>query len=487
MIYVLKPGQFHSVAFLTKPFVLFIFIPMGLGDRPDSYGTNGATPPVLPVTAVNISIIFEWAALLPLAIYLARSRLPHQLVGQAALAGFLGVGLFPRLGVLGTIADFLQQDQEFLDRASSVSEMRRMVWDANWGSVFPCANGAAAMMLNTHILRNVKIQLAPEQIPKSSSKTPPHSSNLRHDSNSSGSTTPANKKPAPNFRRYQTLHILHFSDSLPKTGPLKQRITSCYSWVLFFEVLGLMVLLGASIICILYGLYGTAAAVFLTLLFRVSRQLITIERPVGYLHNNEGELTGCMLMALHENASTWYLYVGSRGTIDTVLNKTMIQSIKSPLNGWLAHGLRVLEVLQLIIMSYAAAQKGWDGIALLCLILVAWIFDRVVYNDQRIAGLWLQREGITVKTQSLKFGGRTPMIGLIYALSNKQVTCWMDGILCPSTRRTVWLQKLASQNVAPELEQKLSQRDKEWVNLNERLTLAALDATKDIGNGTNAV
>ncbi|KAI1207222.1 uncharacterized protein F4807DRAFT_462951 [Annulohypoxylon truncatum] len=461
---------------------------MGPQNPPASYGTDGATPPVLPAASFNVSIIFEWAALLPLAIYLARSRLPHQLVGQAALAGLIGVGLFPRLGVLGTIADFLQQDQEFLDCASSVSEMRHMVWDANWGSIFPCANGAAAAMLNSYVLRNVKTQLAPEHLPKPLSRTSSQSSSPGRKSNSSGSTPSTNETPGPGFRRYQTLHILHFSDSTtPNTRPLKHKITSSYSWAIFFEASGLIVLLGVSIICILYGLYGTAAAVVLTILFRISRQLITIERPAGYLHNNEGDLPGCMLMALHENASTWYLYVGSRGTIDTVLNKTMIQSIRSPLNGWLAHGLRGLEVLQLIIMSYVAAQKGWDGIALLCLILAAWIFDWIVYSDQRVAGLWLQREGITVKAQSLKFGGRTPMIGLIHALSNKKVTSWMDGIISSSDRRAAWLQKLGSQNVEPELEQQLSQRDKEWVDLNETLTRAALEATKDIGNSTNDV
>ncbi|KAI6086109.1 hypothetical protein F4821DRAFT_239379 [Hypoxylon rubiginosum] len=451
---------------------------------PASYGTSGAAPPVLPIASFDVSIIFEWAALLPLAIYLAESRLPHQLVGQAALAGSIGVGLFPRLGVLGTIADFLQRDQEFLDRASSVSEMRCTVWDANWGSVFPCANGAAAAILNAHMLRNIRVELAPEQISSTSSKTASHSSVRRQDSSSSGSSNSGAEQSAPSFRRYQTLHILHFSDSMPKTEHL---IASSYSWTIVLEILGFVGLLGAGVICVLFGLYGTAAAVFLTLLFRISRLLIKVERPAGYLYNNEGDLPGCMLMSLHENASTWYLYVGSRGTIDSILNKTMIQSIKSPLNSWLAHGLRALGVLQLIIMSYVAAQKGWDGIALLCLILVAWIFDRVVYNDQRVARRWLQREGITVKAQSLKFGGRTPMVGLVHALSNKQVTSWMDGIISPSIRRNIWLQRLGSQKVEGEREQKLSRRDREWVNSSEMLTRAALEAVREVGNDTNVV
>jgi hypothetical protein len=95
--------------------------------KPASYGTNGANPPALSIASSNLLIIFEWASLLPFAFYLANSRLSYQLVGQTALAGFISISLFPRLGVLGSIADFLHQGADFLDRASSVSELRRIV------------------------------------------------------------------------------------------------------------------------------------------------------------------------------------------------------------------------------------------------------------------------------------------------------------------------------------------------------------------------
>ncbi|KAL7952710.1 hypothetical protein V8C34DRAFT_298738 [Trichoderma compactum] len=94
---------------------------------PDSYGTNGADPPVLPVAASQLQIIFEWVGLLPLAIYLSGSGLSHWLVGQTSLVGFIGVSLFPRLGILDNLAAFLREGANFPDRASSVSELRHTV------------------------------------------------------------------------------------------------------------------------------------------------------------------------------------------------------------------------------------------------------------------------------------------------------------------------------------------------------------------------
>lgn len=136
---------------------------MGSQDPPASLGANGAEPPVLPVASSDLSSIFEWAALFPLAIYLASSRYPHLLVGRTALAGFIPVGLFPRLGVLAMIADLLQHGQDFIDRASSVTDSRRTVWDVSWDSIFPCANGAVAEILSGYILRNVKLQSLEEK------------------------------------------------------------------------------------------------------------------------------------------------------------------------------------------------------------------------------------------------------------------------------------------------------------------------------------
>lgn len=131
----------------------------------------------------------------------------------------------------------------------------------------------------------------------------------------------------------------------------------------------------------------------------------------------------CMLVALHENASTCYLYRGSRGVIDGLLNKTMIQAINSPFGAstWMGYFFSFLEVVQLVAMTYVAAQKGWDGVALLALVVVAWAFDSVVYTDDKMAALWLRREGVTMKARNFRFSGRTPMLGAIQLLSRSRI------------------------------------------------------------------
>lgn len=457
---------------------------MDLRGQPASHGSNGADPPVLPAAASNLSVIFEWVALVPLAIYLASSRLSHQLVGQTALTGFICVGLFPRLGVLGSIADFLQHSPDFLDRASSVSELRRTVWDVNWGSVFPCANGAASDMLVAHVLRHTKIEIIPDEVkphqataaPMSQGKPqkPTHNQNMSGGASSVASlVTP----PKAKFRRHQTLHILDCSGPSSRNNPSNPRLGSS-GLPLLFEVVLLFGLLGVCTVTALFGLYGTAAAIFLSVLFRVSRQLVHVERPSGYLQCNLGNVPGCMLVALHENASTWYLYKGSRSVVDCLLNKTMIQSITS-LSGtgvWLAYFLRLLQIVQLLAMTYVAGQKGWDGVALLSLIVVAWAFDSVIYSDERMAALWLQREGVAIEARSFQFSGRNSMIGAIQVLSGSTVTSWMDGILVPSTRREFWLWELGVQEYKPE--KFLSDDDRKWVDKHRELTNMAVETIR---------
>ncbi|KAK2684020.1 hypothetical protein RAB80_001966 [Fusarium oxysporum f. sp. vasinfectum] len=425
-------------------------------DSPASFGVLGAEPPVLSTSSSPYSIVFEWAALLPLVIYLSSSRLPHRLVGQTALTRYVPVALFPRLGVIATIADFLQQGQEFLDRASAGNDLRRKVWDVNWGSIFPCANGAVAAMLSTYALRKVNVQKVPEEVEQIAG--------------SKGGFEPL--KPSSPFRRYQKLHILRFTETTKKISHARCLWSGLST---LFEVLLPLGLLGVGVVCFLCGLYGTGVAMLLAVLLRISRHLMVIERPDGYLKNNEAGLPGCMLVALNENASTWYLYIGSRGVIDTMLNKTMVQSVYSPLGIWHAYALRALEVLQILVMTYVAAQKGWDGVALLSLVVVSSMFDSIAYSDDRLASQWLKREGVKVDATTLQFSGRTPMIGTIQTLGNQTSTAWMDEIIAPSTRRDAWLRRLSSDGKEGALEGDVSLDDEDWIYLNERLTLAARD------------
>ncbi|KAF3003879.1 hypothetical protein E8E14_007614 [Neopestalotiopsis sp. 37M] len=413
---------------------------------PSSYGTSGATPPLLSVANSNLAIIFEWAALLPLAIYLASSRFPHHLVGQTALTGSICTGLLPRLGVLSSIADFVQHGPDFLDRASSISELRRTVWDVRWGSVFPCANGAASVMLAAHALRGIKVQMLDD--------TAQHHPNTR-----------------ASFRRNQTLYTLDFSvcnqDGNTSRDP-RERILR-----IIFEAALLLSLLGACVVTVLFGLFGTSTAILVTILFRLATRLIEVKRPEGYLHSNEADDKAYMLVSLHENASVWYLFKGSRGVVDRILNKAKVEKITSPLGIWLSYGLRVLELLQLLAMTYVASQKGWDGVALLGLVAGSWLYESVVHRENRVVKPWLRREHISITPHAYELSGRTPMIGVIHKLSETQVTSWMDAILTPSSRREVWLSALADSSLI-EGSNGLSPPDQEWVRFNKSQTFKYL-------------
>ena len=118
--------------------------------------TNGlgtiAYNPFLSLPTIPPNIVVEWTSLIPLVAHLASYRHDHQLAGEAALSGRLNASLFPRLGVLDGIARLLTGGADFLDRVSTLSEVSNHVWDVNWGSAFPCANGAASSFITAYAL-----------------------------------------------------------------------------------------------------------------------------------------------------------------------------------------------------------------------------------------------------------------------------------------------------------------------------------------------
>jgi hypothetical protein len=207
--------------------------------------------------------------------------------------------------------------------------------------VFPCANGAVSDILSAHALQGVQlVDIDTLEVVASKSNQA-----IKKKKNTS---------LQPEFRRFQILHILDCAGPANRQPPKTARLGST-SLLIIFEFVVLISLLGVCIVTVLFGLYGTATAVLITVLFRISRQLIHIDRPSGYLANEPNAPTACMLVALHENASIWYLYQGSRSVVDTLLNKPMIQSITSPLSVWLPQTLRALEILQLVAMTYVTA------------------------------------------------------------------------------------------------------------------------------------
>ncbi|KAK3309841.1 uncharacterized protein B0T15DRAFT_564051 [Chaetomium strumarium] len=405
----------------------------GSEDVPASYGTAAGFPRFLPVSSSGSAVFFEW------------------LVGRTALARRIGTGFFPPVGALAGIADFL-------DRACSISEVRRTVWDANWSSVFPCANGSASDILTQQAVHGIPIADVP------GTKTSPIDATIGV-SKSQG-------------RRYQTLYILN-CNLAPHAPTTSANPFASFVLLTTLERFLLHIVLGLSSLAILYGLYGTAACLFVTIVFRLLRRLARVTRPPGYLSNNE-DMSVCMLVAIHENASTWYLYCGSRAVVDTLLNKSMIHSITSPLGTVLPWFLRALAAFQLAALTFVAAQKGWDGVGLLAPVTVDWATDRLCYTEGRLARSWMRREGVAVTARGFRFSGRTAMLGAIQLLKEKKATSWMDGILAPSPRREVWLARLNGQTDENlmSLEKQLSSRDQAWLELNSGLAYSAADVMR---------
>ncbi|CAI6079326.1 unnamed protein product, partial [Clonostachys chloroleuca] len=85
------------------------------------------------------------------------------LVGRTAVAGRIGTGFFPPLDVFAALSDFMSGSVDFTDRACSISEQRRAVWDTIRGSVFPCANESASDILTNHAVRDVPVVLIEEK------------------------------------------------------------------------------------------------------------------------------------------------------------------------------------------------------------------------------------------------------------------------------------------------------------------------------------
>lgn len=443
-------------------------------------GTTGFQPFLSLASAPSTA--FEWIALLPLIIHLASFRHAHKLVGKIALTGEISVPFLPRLGVLSSISDLLIEGSDFLDRACSISELRREVWDVNWGSVFPCANGAASDLVTKRALKGSTLVDVEERIDQVVL--------LPQGAKGSKATlmeiaTP----PKSKHRRFQTLHLIKCT-RLPPGKPFTEwrlKRTTMLSDIF----LGLT-LLGCMPVCILFGLFGTLASITIAFFFLLCRRCILVQRASDYMLDNEaGHVPGCMLVSIHENASSWYLYTGERGIIDNLLNKPMIFEITSIFgkrgSTVLAFCLRLLGVLQLLSMTYVASQKGWDGIALFVFISVAWVCEWAVYGEVAIAKRWLRHSNIEMKAVSFKFGGRTAMIGAIQLFKNNPVFSWMDTILAPCKRREIWLQRLQEyRNIAGDskgatasgsidenmatTEPELSGHDQEWVSLNLRLS-----------------
>ena len=477
-------------------------------NRPPNLGSTGAIAffqlPPLP------SIVAEWAALIPLIVHLASFQDDHQMIGEVALNCRLSTGLFPRLGHLNGIARLLRGGPGFLDRVSSTGSVSCIVWDVSWGSVFPCANGAARSLLTAYALRksddviDIKSWTANHVThrEKSTSSTTDDSHKTHNlnagaaanqaipTSSSSSATSQSTQSKdmdaikASVFSRAQILHVVTCSRQNSKL-PIYARLYHALQSPLA-EILWLLTLLGLVVVLCLFGSYGTANVVLSGGTSKIMCKFLPIQRPSGYLQNNESH-DACMLTAIHDNASIWYLYRGDRSVVDWLLNKTMIVIPRSRSTGILYYYFRFAHCHQLLAMTYVAAQKGWDGVCLLCLMIIVWT-GTLLLNTKWPAAGWTQREKVGFEATSFKFTGRAPMIGAVQMISDRRIlrktqgnahrnTTWMDTILAPCARRERWTDRLlclaTNQEVSSNDLGGLDIPDRQWLEKTTRLSVEA--------------
>ncbi|KAI9903271.1 hypothetical protein N3K66_002623 [Trichothecium roseum] len=473
------------------------------GASEDGLGSIGIAP-FLPCPPLP-NIISEWAAILPLVCHLASQLDDYMTTGDVALMGRLSVGLLPRLGTLSGIGRLLQEGTQYLDYASTKGGTGRTVWDAKWGSVFPCANGAAIAAISK-CLRGGRDERLPVRMPETLSyKLGPEStgsekSSTEHDGtkfrprpsklsfrrysnrrNSTFKSQADHGKEEHSIRRHQILHVYQLRHEKRRPS-LKQRAnrlgqTKPAQAVLFTFSIGLVVLLS------LWGCYGTAVIVLCVSVSKLVAQGVPIRRPAGYLKNNENH-DACMLVASHENATEWHLYIGERAIVDTLLNKPMFavpdQSSVTPLAArwfWLAN------LLQLAAMTFVSAQKGWDGVCLLAVLAAHWTY--VLCLRGSLADGWLQREGVGAKVEKFEFGGRTALLGAVQVLSKSPGADWMDKILVPHPRRAAWLRNLRGEEEEGEEagNDALGPHDSRWLKFATESSLAAAEVLETTFDG----
>lgn len=170
--------------------------------------------------------------------------------------------------------------------------------------------------------------------------------------------------------------------------------------------------LGIAVVLGLYGLFGTCACVVISTVSTVACRMVRFRRVTNFLKSNQRDESGgarpdgCMLCATHSNSYIWDLYVGDRGVIDGVLNKHMI-AIDRSASQWLVLWFRYADTLQLLAMTFAAAQKGWDGVALVIYMLVDWAAVFVMNLGDRVVQRLLRNNHLSVEVWALDFPGKS--------------------------------------------------------------------------------
>ncbi|OQD64357.1 hypothetical protein PENPOL_c007G09388 [Penicillium polonicum] len=427
----------------------------------------------IPVPSVP-EIVSEWASLIPLACHLASPKDDHFTSGDVSLHGRISLIIFPRLGTLWGLGRLFSKGSNYFEYASVKGGAARTVWDVNWGSEFPCANGAASAAIEDFALRRLMDQTG--VIPKLS--IPISDSYVT----ASSPETPLNNgsDEAPKIRK-QILHVYQFRFCQPRRS-IRFKINSFMRSRIPTGLI-FIILCGISAIFGLIGAYGSAGLILITAISRLVAWAIVIPRSAGYLSNNEKHDIAYMLAASHVNATEWSLYTGDRAIVDTLLNKPMVHFPEGKQAQLAARWFYFAHALQLVAITYVAAQKGWDGICLVCVLFVHSLYNWTLCGNAKAAD-WMAREGIEVKVKSYEFGWRTAMLGCIQVFSESKVTRWMDSIVVPHVRRDAFLGVIQGKKLEKCLEVQFDEYDLNWINNAASLSVQGGEVLKrDFGVG----
>lgn len=439
-------------------------------------------------------IISEWAGIIPLVVHLASYKDDFTIVGDVCLLGTLPFGLVPRLGTLSGFSKLLVRGREFLEQAAPKGGSSRTVWDVRWGSVFPAANGAASTAVLNLLVCHGK--LSPIKMPgvagyaESGTTSATQSTLTSTMVSSKSSTVTESPSPCPSqpkqaspsvqhrYSRSQHLHVIRYdrsSKSKSLKGDLRRlRLNKGYKICVSIVLAAI-----ASFLC-LCGMYGTAAVLVMSSISRLVCLAVRIHRPPDYLLNNENH-DAYFLMATHQNALEWYLHIGDRSIVDTILNKPMLEIPINTTNILAARWFRFANLLQLMAMTFTAAHKGWDGIGLILLVAL----DRIIrwqLSGNALSLSWLEGEGIRVEGKSFEFSGRSMLLGALQLHSKSKVTTWMDGILARHPRREAFLERLrGNEGESTEAVASLDERDQRWIDYATTLSIdCAKTLTKEL-------
>ncbi|KAK8069017.1 hypothetical protein PG994_005633 [Apiospora phragmitis] len=445
-----------------------------------TYGSTRLTSFLFPLPPIPV-IVSEWASLLPLIFHLTDGYSAHHIVGDVSLRGKLRLGILPRLGILRNLARLLEFHFEFLDLATT-GAISQTVYDANWGSVFPAANGAACYRLTSFLAAQAgPVKHLPDFVKplcQANQSTSTSKSSLEPNA------VPLQERETPKdrsqpWRRYQILTITHFRRTSDQQCDAGSKSPALATWRSGIHA-ALLVALAFCLIAM--GGYGSAATLLLsvaiTAVVRFTR--VKVVRPPGYMLNNEGT-NGCMLVAAHQNSNVWHLFCGDRGVIDTLLNKPMIAFEHN--TQVLAKWLHLAHIAQVLCMTYVASQKGFDGIFLLSIMLAERSLEWYS-GGERLAKKWLRDNGTELSTHAFRFTGRTPLVGTVQVMSETPASAWMDTILIPSTRRELWLKRLECLrahvhcSTHADCFERSQDGDKKWLDLNTRLVQEAVSFVK---------